>query len=229
VILCGQHDDRATGAGTSRNSSTCSALSTAWRNNVELHDPSLWLLREPELEEKMLRDADIAHALQYRRHQIAGQRWTCMPRVENQPRAPIAVRSPPSSSTASRASPSARLNLARAFFSGARFARIHGKPRTLTIGDGKPRTWWCPTSRRRGQAVLPSRPAHRRRDRRDLTRTGSGGHLHRGVPATVRRRSDPRRSATSTRTTRPRWAMAADSARRWLGGGMPRRRCSRSR
>ena len=58
------------------------ALSTAWRNNVELHDPSLWLLREPELEEKMLRDADIAHALQYRRHQIAGQRWNCIPRVE---------------------------------------------------------------------------------------------------------------------------------------------------
>ena len=52
------------------------ALSSAWRNNIELHDPSLWLLREPELEEKMLRDADIQHAVGYRRHLIAGKDWT---------------------------------------------------------------------------------------------------------------------------------------------------------
>jgi hypothetical protein len=121
------------------------ALSTAWRNNVELHDPSLWLLREPELEEKMLRDADIAHALQYRRHQIAGQRWACIPRVEGSPRAPVAVSVATELLDGIKGFTQARLNLARAFFSGARFARIHGQPRVLTIGDGKPRTWWCPT------------------------------------------------------------------------------------
>lgn len=120
------------------------ALTTAWRNGVELHDPSLWLLREPELESKMLRDADIAHALQYRRHQIAGQRWSCVPRIENSPRAPMSVAIATELLDGIRGFTSARLNLARAFFSGARFARIHGKPRTLAIGDGKPRTWWCP-------------------------------------------------------------------------------------
>jgi hypothetical protein len=34
------------------------ALSTAYRSGIQVHDPSLWLLREPELEEKMLRDAE---------------------------------------------------------------------------------------------------------------------------------------------------------------------------
>ena len=51
------------------------ALSQAWRNTQQLHDPSVWLLRDPEVEEKMLRDADIAHAVGYRRHLIAGRTW----------------------------------------------------------------------------------------------------------------------------------------------------------
>lgn len=165
------------------------ALSSAWRNGVQLHDPSLWLVREPELEEKMLRDADIAHAVQYRRHLIAGQRWTLLPRVERsktsglgevgtaQPITPPNVPGQIMPATAGALSPSplavqpmaapdpgkmavgiatelmesirgftqARLNLARAFFSGARFGYIHGKVKTLTLGDGKPRQWWVPS------------------------------------------------------------------------------------
>lgn len=160
------------------------ALSSAWRNGVQLHDPSLWLVREPELEEKMLRDADIAHAVQYRRHMIAGQRWSLLPRVDRtkptsgpQPMTPpkVAGAIQPAQPGALSPSPTiaapptapdpgklavgvatelldsirhftqARLNLARAFFSGARFGYIHGKPLTLTIGDGKPRQWWVPT------------------------------------------------------------------------------------
>ena len=121
------------------------ALSTAWRNNIELHDPSLWLLREPELEEKMLRDADIAHAVQYRRHMIAGQRWACIPRVEGSPRAPMAVAVATELLDGLKNFTQARLNLARAFFSGSRFGYIHGRTRKLKIGDGVERVWWCPT------------------------------------------------------------------------------------
>ena len=55
------------------------ALSAAYRNNVQIYDPSLWLARDPEAEEKMLRDADIAHAVGYRRHLIAGRNWRLTP------------------------------------------------------------------------------------------------------------------------------------------------------
>ena len=122
------------------------AFSTAWRNGVELHDPSVWLLREPEIEEKMLRDADIAHAVQYRRHMIAGQRWTCVPRVEGSPRAPVATAVATELLEGIKNFTQARLNLARAFFSGSRFGYIHGKMRKLKIGDGVERWWWCPVS-----------------------------------------------------------------------------------
>lgn len=121
------------------------ALSSTWRNNIELHDPSLWLLREPELEEKMLRDADIAHAVQYRRHMIAGQRWSCVPRVEGSARAPMAVSIATELLDGIKNFTQARLNLARAFFSGSRFGYIHGEARKLKIGDGVERTWWVPT------------------------------------------------------------------------------------
>jgi hypothetical protein len=120
------------------------ALSTAYRSGIQVHDPSLWLLREPELEEKMLRDADIAHAVGYRRHLIAGQRWNCIPRVTGSPRADMSVSIASELLDGIQDFTQARLNLARAFFSGARFGTIHGKVRTLTIGDGKPRRWWCP-------------------------------------------------------------------------------------
>tara|TARA_R110000782_G_scaffold253743_1_gene341951 strand:- start:30446 stop:31804 length:1359 start_codon:yes stop_codon:yes gene_type:complete len=122
------------------------ALSSAWRNGVELHDPSLWLTREPELEEKMLRDADIAHAVQYRRHMIAGQRWACLPRVEGSPRAPVAVSVATELLDGIKNFTQARLNLSRAFFSGSRFGYIHGKMRKLKIGDGVERWWWCPVT-----------------------------------------------------------------------------------
>lgn len=122
-----------------------SAMSAAWRNRSQLHDPSVWLLRDPEAEEKMLRDIDIAHAVGYRRHLIAGRNWSITPRVESSPRAPMAVAVATELVDCVKHFTEARVNLARAFFSGARFAKIHGEHRELTIGDGRPRVWWVPT------------------------------------------------------------------------------------
>ena len=122
------------------------ALSTAWRNSVQLHDPSLWLLREPELEEKMLRDADIAHAVGYRCNIVAGKRWECVARIDRSPRAQVAVAVATELLGAIKHFTAARRNLTRAFFSGARFGFIQGEMRRLTIGDGVPRDWWVPTS-----------------------------------------------------------------------------------
>lgn len=119
------------------------ALSSAWRNTVELHDPSVWLTRDPEAEEKMLRDPDIAHAIGYRRTLIAGRQWGVVPRREA-PRAPVAVLVATEALEQIHHFTAARFALARSFFSGARFARIHGGPKKLRIGDGKLRTWWIP-------------------------------------------------------------------------------------
>lgn len=121
------------------------ALSSAWRNGIQLYDPSLWLTREPELEEKMLRDADIAHAVTFRRHMIAGRQWSVLPKNPEHERAPMAVAVGTTLLNEIRGFTAARFNLARAFFSGARFARIHGTTRQLALGDGKVRTWWVPT------------------------------------------------------------------------------------
>lgn len=121
------------------------ALSTAWRNRVQLYEPSTWLTRDPETEEKMLRDGDIAHAVGFRRHLIAGKQWQLQPRHKASPRADLAVAVGTELLQEVERFTEARQNLARAFFSGARFAIIHGEPRVMTIGDGQPRTWWVPT------------------------------------------------------------------------------------
>lgn len=121
------------------------ALSSAWRNSVQIHDPSLWQFRDPEVEEKMLRDADIRHAVGYRRHLIAGNGWNLVPRDETNPVSDLAVHVGTTLIKEIEHFTQSRLNLARAFFSGARFARIHGEPQVLTLGDGKPRTWWVPS------------------------------------------------------------------------------------
>jgi len=120
------------------------ALSQAFRNGIQLHDPSIWLLREPEVEEKMLRDADIRHAIGYRRHLIAGRKWNVTPSVEGSPRSDMSVHIATEMLKRIEQFTRARLNLSRAFFSGARFSRIITEPMEMDIGDGRVRTWLMP-------------------------------------------------------------------------------------
>jgi hypothetical protein len=120
------------------------ALSSAYRAGTQLHDPSMWLLRDPEAEEKMFRDADIRHAVGYRRHLISGRGWSVAPKQEGSPRAAMSTHVATELLKNIKHFTQARMNLARAFFSGARFARIHGTWKTLTIGDGRARKWWVP-------------------------------------------------------------------------------------
>jgi hypothetical protein len=117
-------------------------LSSAW-SHTRLWDPSLWLTREPDIEEKMLRDADIAHALNYRSALIAGREWTVFPEEEGD-KGQLAVDTYTQLLKGIRKFTEGRQLLARAFFHGARFSRIIGQTRVMKIGDGKPRTWWVP-------------------------------------------------------------------------------------
>ena len=102
-------------------------------------------MRDPDVEEKMLRDADIAHVIGYRQHMIAGRDWTLTPRDEAHAGGELAVEVGSELIEAIDHFADARLNLSIAFFSGSRFARIHLEPRELPLGDGKLRTWLVPS------------------------------------------------------------------------------------
>jgi hypothetical protein len=122
------------------------ALYSAYRSGVQLYDPSVWQARDPDVLEKMLRDADIAHAVNFRKHLIAGRQWDLVqdPYHRDADRARLArAVCGPLLSRIQRFT-EARLQLAGAFLHGQRFARIHAETATLSIGDGKPRTWWIP-------------------------------------------------------------------------------------
>lgn len=121
------------------------ALSAAWRRSTQVFNPSLWLLKDPEAEEKMLRDADIAHAIGLRRAMIAGKDWTLVPRSKNHERAEMALHVGTELVGCLKKFTESRRLLARAFFSGQRYARIHGEHRKLKIGDGRERVWYVPT------------------------------------------------------------------------------------
>jgi len=122
------------------------SLTTAWRNKTQLFEPSVWQQRNPHVEEDMLRDADIAHAVQYRRHLIAGRDWNLTPRVESSPRGDLAVAIGTELVGGIKHFTEGRMGLARAFFSGSRFAKIHGEHQELNIGDGVTRVWWVPVA-----------------------------------------------------------------------------------
>jgi hypothetical protein len=120
-----------------------SKLSAAYRR-AHLYDPNVWLIRDPEAEEKMLRDPDIAHAVGKRREDIAGRQWMIQPKDKDAPNAKMAIRVATDLVGCIKRFTSAREALARAFFSGTRYAYIHGECRKESFGDGKPRTWWVP-------------------------------------------------------------------------------------
>lgn len=125
-----------------------SALQSAWSTRLQIYDPSIWLHRDASVDEKMMRDADIAAAVNYRTQLVAGQSWVIQPRHEDSPRAKLVTMVATELLDSIRHFSTARRMLAMSFLSGARYAEIQGEHRTLKIGDGKPRVWWVPTNLR---------------------------------------------------------------------------------
>lgn len=121
------------------------ALSAAYRVSTQVFVPSVWLIKDPEAEEKMRRNADIGHALSLRQSMVAGRQWNLTPRVKNHERSAMALHVGQELMDSIPKFTHARRMLALAFFSGSRFARIHGEHRKLKIGDGKTRVWFVPT------------------------------------------------------------------------------------
>jgi Protein of unknown function (DUF935) len=121
------------------------ALSSAWRNGVQVYDVSTWLQTDPEAEDKMLRDGDIAYAIEYRQSLVAGRQWDLQPSMEGSPGSELAAMVGKQLLSKLKRFSASRKLLARAFFHGARYARIHGETKRMTLGDGRERWWWFPT------------------------------------------------------------------------------------
>ena len=121
-----------------------SALQSAWRAGAQIYDPSIWLYREPEIDEKMMRDADIAHVIGYRTHLIAGPTWNVRPDDDKDEKAVLGSEVATELIRHIRNFTQSRRMLSMAFLSGARYAEIRCEERVLTIGDGKKRRWYVP-------------------------------------------------------------------------------------
>ena len=119
------------------------ALSQALRRTW-IEQPSVWLARDPDTEEKMLRDADIMSAVGMRQNKVAGRDWSLLARAEKAPLGPLAVHVGRELVLRIQNFAQSRRNLSRAFLTGQRWARIHGKTKVLKLGDGVERTWWVP-------------------------------------------------------------------------------------
>ena len=116
------------------------ALVMAYRSGIRIWDPSVAQAREPDIESKLLRDADIATGVKLRQHMIAGSDWYVEPATdsdENKEAAKVMREL----LKRLRGFTQARHNLARAFLSGQRFASMEGGAVWLPVGDGQQRMW----------------------------------------------------------------------------------------
>lgn len=121
------------------------ALSSAWRSNVRLYEPSIWLGREPELVDKLLLDADVHHAVRTRQHMIAGKSWQILPRDPDSAAGDLVASICTDALRDMRGFTEARQMLARAFLDGFTAGRIVGSIQVKRYGDGTPRRWWVPS------------------------------------------------------------------------------------
>ncbi len=122
------------------------AYSSAWRHSIEVYEPSTWLLRDPDAEAKMMRLAEINHAVTHRQNLITGNRWSLVAKDDKSQRAALAVEVGTALVEQIERFYDGLRNLSYAFLPGQRFAYVQGVPMQLRIGDGKRRTWWVPKS-----------------------------------------------------------------------------------
>lgn len=116
------------------------AMIMAWKSGVRLYDPSIALFREPDIEAKVLRHADIAMPVKLRQHMVAGHDWMLEPASDSDVDKAAAKVMTALVDRVKRFT-EARHNLARAFLSGQRYASLCGDAMQLRVGDGKMRTW----------------------------------------------------------------------------------------
>lgn len=116
-------------------------------SRIDIREPSTWLTKEHELEEKMLQDADIRHAVDHRTALVAGREFSIVPKRENSSDlSKLAVDVANDCLEELEQFAEARKRLARVFLHGQCYEVIKMAPFRLPIGDGKPRLWHLPVA-----------------------------------------------------------------------------------
>jgi phage gp29-like protein len=121
-------------------------LSAAFRDGMRLYDPDFALTQDEEIYEKVETDAVIAHAMQQRRHLVAGPEWQIVPGGTDPASKALASVVEDIVLKSSRVGiASARFNLAKAVFCGSTYAAMYGRRRLFGAGGLVPQNWWVPT------------------------------------------------------------------------------------
>jgi hypothetical protein len=111
-----------------------------------MHDQSIALSKDPNVYEKMMLDATVAHLKGIRKHMVAGSRWQMEPASSRPIDKKAAQVMEKLFELKLRRFSQARFNLAEGVFRGSSFARIKGQMSWINVfDDGIPRNFWVPT------------------------------------------------------------------------------------
>lgn len=123
-------------------------IAHAYYAGYRLYDPSLSAERDPDAERKMMRWPPFAADLQLRHYGIAGRKWSIVPADEGGDDEKDLARVVGKILGNLDGFTQARINLARADVSGARYAEVVKRTIEARYGDGKPRLWTVPVALR---------------------------------------------------------------------------------
>lgn len=130
--------------GNNRSEVYARRFASVYRTLSTVYDPSGAIQDEPNIEEKVLQNARLAHALNFRWEAIAGRKWTVGAGEEATPEEQVVAKITMQGLANIRRFTTARKMLARADFSGQRFAEVRTADEWHNYGDGKMRRWKVP-------------------------------------------------------------------------------------
>lgn len=136
--------------------------SSAYGAGHRVYDPAWALSKDPEADEKILRDAHVAGLVRRRKHKVAPLKWRFECEDDGDPRAKRYAKVLTDAVRRIDDFAEARFNLADAEVKGRSYAFIRGQFQADTLGDGVPRMWWVPRQlvdmdRRRFRRVVTNR------------------------------------------------------------------------
>lgn len=145
-----------------------SDLERAYTKGREVYDPDYALATDPDVYEVVQRDPTAMHAIQQRKHLVAGSRCRVLPAddEDDNRRAAAIVEKILDKTERLGDFTGSRFHLADAVFRGSSWGIIQGRKMRMRIGKGPAREWWVPTG---------IRPVDKRRFRQFVAQDGSVG------------------------------------------------------
>lgn len=131
------------GSGTSQDLYV-SALTSAYRNGLRLHDPSYPLERDPEIQQKMMRDPSIINAVEQRLATVVSRNWLINPQTDSK----VDTQVSKIAGEILKLLPNfmmARRELAMSAIWGRSMQYIEGERRKISVAGGPIMDWWVPT------------------------------------------------------------------------------------